>query len=106
MTTVGFMHDDMKKHKRKIQGYKILGGQDKLADFIPKYRINEVIVASAGIRSENFRATCNVCAQMGVTLRNMELSMKRMGDVQFGAGSITEQKPSGQQASPLVDSGK
>jgi UDP-GlcNAc:undecaprenyl-phosphate GlcNAc-1-phosphate transferase len=78
LTPVGFIDDDVKKHRRKIQGFKIFGGRDGLADLIPKYRINEVIVASGTIRPDNLKATCDICEQMGVTLRNLELSIKQM----------------------------
>jgi len=78
MMPVGFIDDDVRKHNRKIQGCKVLGGQNKLMDFIPKYRINEIVVASDGIYPDNLRAVCSVCAELGVTLRNLELSVKRI----------------------------
>ncbi|MBW2109702.1 MAG: hypothetical protein JRI36_13725 [Deltaproteobacteria bacterium] len=86
LTPVGFIDDDVKKHKRRIQGYQILGGRDRLADFIPKYRINEVIVASGAIRPENFKAACTVCSELGVTLRCLELSINRMADLRVRVG--------------------
>lgn len=76
LTPVGFIDDDMKKHKRRIQGYKVLGGRDELADLIPKYRINEIILASKGIYPENLHATCSICERLGVTLKNLELSIR------------------------------
>jgi UDP-GlcNAc:undecaprenyl-phosphate GlcNAc-1-phosphate transferase len=78
MMPVGFIDDDKRKHKRKIQGCKVLGGRSKLTDFIPKYRINEIIVASDGIRRDRLEAVCSVCSELGVTVRNLELSVKRI----------------------------
>jgi len=76
LTPVGFIDDDARKHKKKIQGYKVLGGLDSLADFVVKYRIREIIVASGNIHTKNLQATCTVCEQLGVTMRNLELSIK------------------------------
>lgn len=76
LTPVGFIDDDVRKHKRKIQGYKVLGGRDRLAGLIVKHRIREIIIASGNIRPENLQATCTVCEQLGVTVRNLELSIK------------------------------
>jgi UDP-GlcNAc:undecaprenyl-phosphate GlcNAc-1-phosphate transferase len=76
LTPVGFIDDDMKKRKRKIQGYKVLGGRDELAAVVTRYKVNEIIVASESIRPENLEAACTVCEKMGVTLKNLELSIK------------------------------
>lgn len=76
LTPVGFIDDDVRKHKRKIQGYKVLGGRDRLADFVRKYGIREVIIASGNIHKKNLQAACTVCEQLGITMRNLELSIK------------------------------
>ncbi len=76
MTPVGFIDDDVRKHRRKIQGYRVLGGRDRLAEFVVKYGIREIIVASRNIHPKNLQATCTVCDQLGVTMKNLELSIK------------------------------
>jgi hypothetical protein len=53
-----------------------LGGQDRLSDFVVKYKIHEIIVASKNIHTKNLQATSTVCEQLGVTIRNLELSIK------------------------------
>jgi FlaA1/EpsC-like NDP-sugar epimerase len=73
---VGFVDDDVRKRKRKIQGYKVLGGRNDLADMVKKYKVEEIIVASDKIRAENLEAACTVCEDMGVAMRNLELSIK------------------------------
>jgi UDP-GlcNAc:undecaprenyl-phosphate GlcNAc-1-phosphate transferase len=73
---VGFIDDDVKKKKRKIQGYKILGGHESIETMVKKYRVKEIIVASDKIRAENIEIACSVCEQMGIALRNLELSIK------------------------------
>jgi len=76
LTPVGFIDDDVRKHKRKIQGYKVLGGRERLADLVVKHRIREIIVATGNIHPENLQATCTVCEQLRITVRNLELSIK------------------------------
>ena len=76
LTPVGFIDDDLRKRRKKIQGYKVLGGRDDLADVLTKYKVKEIIVASGSIRPENLEATCHVCENMGVAIRNLELSIK------------------------------
>lgn len=73
---MGFIDDDVRKRRRRIQGYKVLGGRDDLAKMVKKHRVSEVIVASDNIHAENLKATCVVCEDMGVLVRNLELSIK------------------------------
>jgi len=73
---VGFIDDDVKKKKKKIQGFKVLGRHDNLEAMVKKYKVTEIIVASDKIRTENLEATCSVCEEMGVAVRNLELSIK------------------------------
>ena len=76
LTPVGFIDDDVRKRRRKIQGYKVLGGRDDLAAMVQKYEINEVIVASDKIHADNLKVACAVCEDLGIALRNLELSIK------------------------------
>lgn len=76
LTPVGFIDDDVRKRKRRIQGYKVLGGRHDLAKMVKKHKVSEVIVASDKIHAENLEATCIVCEDMGVAVRHLELSIK------------------------------
>ena len=76
LTPVGFIDDDAKKKKRKIQGYKVLGGHGNLESMVKKYKVREIIVASDKIRDENLQAACSICEEMGVAVRNLELFIK------------------------------
>ena len=76
LTPVGFIDDDVKKKKRKIQGFKVLGGHDNLEAMVRKHKVTEIIVASDKIRAENIQATCSICEEMGVAVKNLELSIK------------------------------
>ena len=76
LTPVGFIDDDVRKRRRKIQGYKVLGGRDDLAAMVKKYAINELIVASDKIHADNLKVACAVCEDLGIAMRNLELSIK------------------------------
>jgi UDP-GlcNAc:undecaprenyl-phosphate GlcNAc-1-phosphate transferase len=76
LTPVGFIDDDVRKRRRKIQGYRVLGGREDLADMVKKYGINEVIVASDKILADNLKVACAVCEDLGIAVRNLELSIK------------------------------
>jgi UDP-GlcNAc:undecaprenyl-phosphate GlcNAc-1-phosphate transferase len=76
LTPVGFIDDDVRKRKRKIQGYKVLGGRDDLERVVAKYEVGEIIVATRNILPENLQAACTICDRMGVAVRSLELSIK------------------------------
>jgi UDP-GlcNAc:undecaprenyl-phosphate GlcNAc-1-phosphate transferase len=76
LTPVGFIDDDVRKRRRMIQGYRVLGGRDDIAAMVEKYKVKEIIVASDKILAENLEATCIVCEDMGVAVRNLELTIK------------------------------
>ena len=76
LTPVGFIDDDVRKRRRKIQGYKVLGGRDDLAAVVVKYGVKEIIVASESIHPDNLQAACTICEKMGVDVRSLELSIR------------------------------
>lgn len=76
LTPVGFIDDDVRKRRRRIQGYRVLGGRGDLATMVEKYEVREVIVASDKILAENLQAACSVCEDLGVVVRNLELWIK------------------------------
>ncbi len=76
LTPVGFIDDDVRKRRRKIQGYKVLGGRDDLAAVVTKYGVKEIIVASESIHPDNLQAACTICEKMGVDVRSLELSIR------------------------------
>ncbi len=73
LTPIGFIDDDVRKHRGKIRGYKVLGGRETLEELITKLKVSEVIVASKKIQPENVRAASAVCERLGVNVRSMEL---------------------------------
>ena len=43
---------------------------------VKKYGINEVIVASDKIYADNLKVACAACEDLGIAMRNLELSIK------------------------------
>ncbi|HVO85371.1 MAG TPA: glycosyl transferase [Syntrophobacteria bacterium] len=76
LTPVGFIDDDVRKHRKRIQGYKVLGGKDRLAHLASKYQISEVIIASGKIIPDHLESVKNVCEQKSITVRTMEVAIK------------------------------
>ena len=93
MMPVGFIDDDVRKHKRKIQGCKVLGGRDQLADFVFKHKIEELIIASGSISPEDLKTVCAVCSDLRISVVSMELSLKRLNVHDASFKKIEEQKP-------------
>jgi len=73
LTPVGFIDDDVRKHKSRIRGYEVLGGLESLERAVARLGVDEVIVASKKIPPKNIQTTNTVCQGLGVSLRNMEL---------------------------------
>jgi FlaA1/EpsC-like NDP-sugar epimerase len=47
---IGFLDSDEKKHGKIINGYKVLGNHDNIEEYIEKYSIEEIIVATTAIK--------------------------------------------------------
>jgi UDP-GlcNAc:undecaprenyl-phosphate GlcNAc-1-phosphate transferase len=76
MTPVGFIDDDERKHRKRIQGYKVFGGRDRLCDIATRYAVNELVVATDKLRPENLAAAGAVCRDLGLALKSLELSIR------------------------------
>lgn len=76
MTPVGFIDDDERKHRKRIQGYKVFGGRDRLCDIATRYAVNELVVATDKLRPENLKAAGAVCRDLGLALKSLELSIR------------------------------
>jgi UDP-GlcNAc:undecaprenyl-phosphate GlcNAc-1-phosphate transferase len=76
LTPVGFIDDDVRKHKSKIRGCEVLGGVEALEQAVTRLGVDEVIMASKKIPPENLQATSAICEGLGVNLRKMELFIK------------------------------
>ncbi|MBW2066432.1 MAG: hypothetical protein JRJ03_16100 [Deltaproteobacteria bacterium] len=72
---VGFIDDNTQLHRRKIQGYPVLGGQEDLGDIIRKHDIRRIIVSFKQNGTEKKRQLGALCEEMGaeVEVKQMKL---------------------------------
>ena len=75
MILVGFIDDNPRSHRGKVQGYPVLGGHDDLEKIIKKNDIQEIIVSFRKKGLERKRAIKSSCTRMGieVAVRQMRL---------------------------------
>lgn len=66
---IGFIDDDPLKIGKKLQGYPILGGVEKLASLIKKNDINGLLVSFTNRDSENFESIKSFCRAKGLFLK-------------------------------------
>lgn len=62
---VGFIDDDPMKKGKKIDGYTVFGGVERLGDIIEKYDIKEIIVSFQRNGLEKKKEVEGVCARTG-----------------------------------------
>ena len=72
---VGFIDDDPIKKGKKIDGYPVFGGVERLENIIAKYDVREIIVSFKRNGPEKKKEVAGICARMGldVTVSRMRL---------------------------------
>jgi FlaA1/EpsC-like NDP-sugar epimerase len=72
---VGFIDDDPMKKGKKIGGYPVFGGVERLENIITKYDVREIIVSFKRNGPEKKKEVEGICARMGldVTVSRMRL---------------------------------
>jgi len=73
LALVGFIDDNTRIHRSRIQGYPIFGGQKDLEEIIKKHEIKEIIVSFKEDGAEKKKEVRNLCLAMGV-----EVDIKQM----------------------------
>jgi FlaA1/EpsC-like NDP-sugar epimerase len=75
LQVVGFVDDDPRIHRRRINGYPVLGGGTHLQEIIREHGIKEIIVTFRQNGSEKTREVETVCRKMGtdVSVKQMKL---------------------------------
>ena len=77
LVLVGFVDDNPGKHKRKVLGYPVLGGQKELRRIIEKKGVSEVIISFRKNGVEKNREIRSLCHGMSteVDVRQMKLTI-------------------------------
>ncbi|MFZ6027182.1 MAG: sugar transferase [Chloroflexota bacterium] len=74
----GIIDDDVQKIGRKIEGYPVFGGSNKLKETIEQYQITDLIVAISGqMLPEMFKALLEA-QEMGVEITRMPLAYEEI----------------------------
>ena len=66
---VGFIDDAAANFGKFINGKKVLGGRHQLKDLSKLHRIDEILVADPGIRSDTFQEIKAICIEAGLKVR-------------------------------------
>ena len=73
LALVGFIDDNIEKQNRRLKGYPVFGGKDRLNEIVKKYRISEVIISfrnmDKGVR-DSLRTDCNA---LGVNVSRLKI---------------------------------
>ena len=73
LALVGFIDDNIEKQNRRLKGYPVFGGKDRLNEIVKKYRIPEVIISfrnmDKGVR-DSLRTDCNA---LGVNVSRLKI---------------------------------
>ncbi len=84
--------DDKGKWGRYIQGIKVVGGRDKIAECADVYEIDEIIVALPSAPRSTIRELLDICKDTGCKLRSLpgmyqlvngEVSVSKLRDVEL-----------------------
>ncbi len=77
LVLVGFVDDNPRKHRRKILGYPVLGGQNELQKIIEKKGVSEIIISFRKNGLEKNKEIRSLCQGMNteVEVRQMKLTI-------------------------------
>ncbi len=68
---IGFIDDDMSKHKQVIQGLPVLGGSADLPGLVQRYNLAEVIIAMPSAPYRVLQAIIASCAELPVQIKTV-----------------------------------
>lgn len=66
---IGFIDDNSTIHKKQIQGYEVLGGQDRIEKIIRKYKIKEIIISFKAGASQKREEVYTICHKLGLDIK-------------------------------------
>ncbi|SDM92804.1 NDP-sugar epimerase, includes UDP-GlcNAc-inverting 4,6-dehydratase FlaA1 and capsular polysaccharide biosynthesis protein EpsC [Geoalkalibacter ferrihydriticus] len=88
-TVAGFVDDDAEKQGRRFQGFKVLGGQERLAELCAREKIDEVIIAIPSATGKQLRKIVERCQGAGVAFK----TLPGVGDLIEGRVTIQQVRP-------------
>lgn len=92
MMLVGFVDDDPAKQGMRIQGLKVLGGRERIAEIVQQQRVHEAIIAMPTEPGRTIRIMRDLCEQAGIRAKTIpamyellsgRVSVNQIRDVQI-----------------------
>ena len=73
---LGFVDDDTRKQRIRVQGYPVLGGYDSLASLIRSNVIDAVVISARIMSIDRLQALEALCADYGVSLSRLHVGLE------------------------------
>ena len=86
LTLVGFIDDDLRKQKSLFQGVKVLGTQEEICSVVPRYNVDEVIIAIPSATGVQIRMLVEKCRLSNVRCK----VLPGVGDLIGGQVSVQQ----------------
>jgi FlaA1/EpsC-like NDP-sugar epimerase len=77
-TILGFVDDDARKQRMRVQGYPVLGGYGTLATLILSGAIDAVVISARLIDVERLRELEALCGEQGVSLSRLHVGLESL----------------------------
>jgi UDP-GlcNAc:undecaprenyl-phosphate GlcNAc-1-phosphate transferase len=81
----GFIDDDPATWRTRVQGYSVLGGQERLVALAEAAAVDCVVVSPRIIQDERLRAIEQLCDAYGIALTRLHLRFERVSSAGAGA---------------------
>ena len=78
---VGFVDDDPRKARMRVQGYPVLGGYDVLLSLIEAHSIDVIVVSISAIDVVRLRTLEARCLEKGIALSRLNVELKQLVEV-------------------------
>jgi FlaA1/EpsC-like NDP-sugar epimerase len=71
LKAIGYLDDDLAKHRKWIYGVQVLGSIDQLPDLATRYRVDEVIIAMPAASGAALRRVAELAAEAGIASKTI-----------------------------------
>ena len=61
---IGFVDDDMFKHNRLMNGFRILGNREDIPALVAKYKVEEIIIAMPSVKRDIIQEIMEICSPL------------------------------------------
>jgi UDP-GlcNAc:undecaprenyl-phosphate GlcNAc-1-phosphate transferase len=75
---LGFVDDDPRKQRMRVQGYAVLGGYPSLASLVLSGVVDAIVISARIIEVERLREVKALCAEHGVSLSRLHVGLEAL----------------------------